>query len=112
MRVKRVQHVTNALLEATARLLPDDVRARWNGNVCVDATLIRTWGKRGHPKPKPNRDNSTDRMSPEIIAGWYVRDEPRHGQEGVSFRVRGAPRCDGGIRPDRARRLSAARASR
>jgi len=84
-RIKRVQYVTNALLEASARLLPDDVRARWNGNVCVDATLIRTWGKRGHPKPKPNRDNSTDRMSPETVAGWYVRDNPDTGKKESYF---------------------------
>lgn len=84
-RVKRVQHVTNSLLEASARLVPDDVRARWNGNVCVDATLIRTWGKRGHPKPKPNRDNSGDRMSPETVAGWYVRDNPDTGRKEFYF---------------------------
>ncbi len=75
-RVKRVQHVTTALLEASARLVPHDVRARWNGNVCIDATLVRTWGKRGHPKPKPNEDSSDDKMSPETVAGWYVRQDP------------------------------------
>lgn len=75
-RVKRVQHVTTALLEASARLVPHDVRSRWNGNVCIDATLVRTWGKRGHPKPKPNKDSSDDKMSPETVAGWYVRQDP------------------------------------
>lgn len=84
-RVKRVQHVTNTLLEASARLVPDDARARWNGNVCVDATLIRTWGRRGHPKPKANRDNSADRMSPETVAGWYVRDNPDTGKREFYF---------------------------
>jgi hypothetical protein len=85
VRVKRVQQVTNALLEASARLVPDDARARWNGNVCVDATLVRTWGKRGHPKPKPNRDNSQDRMSPEVVAGWYVRENPDTGKNEYHF---------------------------
>jgi hypothetical protein len=85
VRVKRVQHVTNALLEASARLVPDDVRARWNGNVCVDATLIRTWGKRGHPKPKPGKDCSADKMSPETVAGWYVRENPRTGKSEFYF---------------------------
>jgi hypothetical protein len=84
-RLKRVQHVTNTLLESTARLLPTEVRARWAGNVCVDATLIRAWGKRGHPKAKPNRDNSTDMMSPEAIAGWYVRQNPDTGRNESYF---------------------------
>ncbi|MEZ5184680.1 MAG: hypothetical protein R2720_02950 [Candidatus Nanopelagicales bacterium] len=85
VRVKRVQHVTNTVLEASARLVPDDVRARWNGNVCVDATLIRTWGKRGHPKPKPGKDNSADKMSPETVAGWYVRENPDTGKKEMYF---------------------------
>lgn len=85
VRVKRVQHVTNTLLEASARLVPDEVRARWNGNVCVDATLIRTWGKRGHPKPKPGKDSSADKMSPETVAGWYVRENPRTNKKELYF---------------------------
>lgn len=85
VRVKRVQHVTNVLLEASARLVPDDARAKWNGNICVDATLVRAWGKRGHPKPKPNEDSSQDRMSPETVAGWYVRTDQDTGKDEFYF---------------------------
>lgn len=84
-RLKRLQHVTDSLLEASARLMPADVLARWNGNVCVDATLIKAWGKRGHPKGKPNRDNSADLMSPELVGGWYVRNNPDTGKNEAYF---------------------------
>lgn len=82
---RRVKHAANALLEASARLMPDDVRTRWNGNVCIDATLIKTWGKRGHPKPRPGRDNSADKMSPEATAGWQTRDNPDTGKKESHF---------------------------
>lgn len=84
-RLKRVHHVTDSLLEASVRLLPADVLARWNGNVCVDATLIKAWGKRGHPKPRSGRDNSADMMSPELIGGWYVRLNPDTGRNEAYF---------------------------
>ncbi len=81
----RLHYVANALLEASARLMPDDVRARWNGNICIDATLVKAWGKRGHPKPRPGRDNSADKMSPEALAGWYVRINPDTGKKEYYF---------------------------
>lgn len=74
VRQKRLVHLTNALLEASSRLLPDDVRSAWNGNVCVDATLVRVWGKSGSPVIKNRTDHADDRMSPEYLAGWYTRE--------------------------------------
>lgn len=71
----RLIWLSNTLLEATFQMLPEETRARWEGNLCVDATLIRAWGKRGSPRPRSDRDASQDRMSPDIDAGWYFRDE-------------------------------------
>ena len=53
---QRLEWVTNALLEATFTTLPAHVRARWQGNICVDAT---PWGRganaahRANPKRAP-----------------------------------------------------------
>ncbi|MEJ7634709.1 hypothetical protein [Aeromicrobium sp.] len=79
----RLIWLSNTLLEATFQMLPAETRERWQGNLCVDATLIRAWGKNGSPKAdNDNRDISQDLMSPDIDAGWYYRDadhrEPPH----------------------------------
>jgi hypothetical protein len=84
-RMRRVREVSDTLLEVSARLLPADVRSRWNGDVRIDATLIRAWGRRGHPKPKAGRESSADKMSPEVLAGGYVRDNPDTGKKEFHF---------------------------
>ncbi len=75
---QRLEWVTNALLEATFTTLPAHVRARWQGNICVDATPVGAWGKRGSPgKPKKGTPGVPDPQalqSPEFDAGWYHRD--------------------------------------
>lgn len=44
------------------------------GNLCVDATLVRTWGKRGSPARQQLKKDPTLLHSPEPLAGWYHRD--------------------------------------
>lgn len=71
---QRLVWFTNSLLEASVQLLPETIRAAWEGNLCLDATLVKVWGKAGSPKPRVGRDPSEDRMSPEHLAGWYTRE--------------------------------------
>ena len=73
------------LIKESVRLLPPAVFDTWEGNTCVDATLVKAWGKRGHPKARRGRDNSADRMSPEAIAGDYVRTNPETGKAEREF---------------------------
>lgn len=68
-RKSRVTSITNALLEASFQTLPAEVRVRWKGNLCVDATLVRTWGRKGTPSDK------TTPASPDYENGWYSRAE-------------------------------------
>ena len=90
---ERLLWLSVQLLDATARALPDDALAAWEGNIAFDATLVKVWGKKGSPvipkEPKRKaagakqtqkkpRDVSQDRMSPEFQAGWYHRDEEDH----------------------------------
>ena len=86
---QRLVTVTNALLQASIDVLPDSIRRNWTGNICVDATLVKTWGKAGSPTVRKNQDCSQDRMSPEYLAGWYTRtddhrepDTPARGTRG------------------------------
>lgn len=81
---KRLLWVANKMLQGTFDLLPAETRDAWAGNLALDATVVRAWGKRGSPSPRRNRDNSQDSMSPEIQAGWYHRKgdhrDPLDGQ--------------------------------
>lgn len=84
-RLLRLHTLTNMVIKESVRLLPPAVFDTWEGNVCVDATLVKAWGKRGHPKGRRNRDNSADRMSPEAIGGDYVRTNPETGKAEREF---------------------------
>lgn len=74
-RQRRLVTLTNALLETSIQLLPDDIRRNWLGNICIDATLVRVWGKAGSPSVQKSKDCSSDKMSPEHLAGWYARSD-------------------------------------
>ena len=84
-RLRRVGHVTEALLEASLDAVPAEARRRWNGNICIDATVVRTWGQRGHPAASGRRDGRDDSMSPEALAGWYVRKAPAKADQEFRF---------------------------
>lgn len=62
--------VSNRLLEASWHLLPPEIRARWTGNLALDASPLFIWGS-GHPTD-PRKIQPTDSMSPEIDGGWYM----------------------------------------
>jgi len=65
LRVKRLDWVVNRLVQATIDELPRDIRRRWNGAVCVDATVMRLWARyRGDDSPY---------VSIEPNAGLYLR---------------------------------------
>ena len=70
---QRLDIMTNALLQGTFDLMPLEAQQAWEGNICIDATLMRVWGKSGSPKKEGGKP--TDRMSPEHHAGWYTRTE-------------------------------------
>lgn len=64
----RLHEFTNALVDATVRLVPRHIRRRWKGNTCIDATFVAAFGKRG--STKASRWHSI-----EPDAGWYTRQE-------------------------------------
>lgn len=66
----RLNWVCNQLIEATLRLVPDEFRQNWKGDLCVDATVVAAFGKRGAPWGKKFHAVEHD-------AGWYTRDS-RH----------------------------------
>lgn len=63
----RIDWVANALLEASMKMIPREVRRRWKGNVCIDATPVPAFGKRGTTK-------KSDWVGIEPDAAWYVRE--------------------------------------
>jgi hypothetical protein len=67
----RMQELFNALLEGSWGMLPKEVRARWEGNLAQDATLVALGGKAGNPAAR-NLDKA--RRSINYDAGYY-----RHG---------------------------------
>jgi len=64
---ERLDWVANRLIEATMRMVPRDVRRRWKGNVCIDATPVPAFGKRGTTK-------KSEWVGIEPDAAWYVRE--------------------------------------
>ncbi|WP_460801808.1 hypothetical protein [Microbacterium sp. GXF6406] len=84
-RVARGLRLSNLLIEASLRVLPEQYRAAWDGTVCIDATALRVYGKRGSPRGlnKPGFDRDLT-LSPESWAYWYYRDgdhgEPSDGK--------------------------------
>jgi hypothetical protein len=65
-RKARLDWFANAILEASASTLPRRYRRKFKGNVALDATLIRTFGKMGHSK-------THRRVGLDRDAGYYGR---------------------------------------
>lgn len=63
----RLDWVCNQLVEATLQLVPDQYRENWKGDLCIDATVVPAFGKRGAPWGKKFHAIEHD-------AGWYLRD--------------------------------------
>lgn len=79
-RVARGIKLSNLLIEASLRTAPEKYRDAWDGTVCIDATALRVYGKRGSPKGmnRPGFDRNQT-LSPESWAYWYYRDGD-HGE--------------------------------
>lgn len=67
---QRMHTLFDAVLEGTWRMLPSDVRERWDGNVAEDATLVELLGKAGNPSSS-NLDR--DRHSINYDGTFYTR---------------------------------------
>ncbi|MHB8319124.1 MAG: hypothetical protein ACYDEP_07855 [Acidimicrobiales bacterium] len=66
----RLDRVATQLMEATMHMIPRDIRRKWKGNVCIDATPVAAFGKRGTPK-----EGKSNWVSIEPDAAWYVRED-------------------------------------
>jgi hypothetical protein len=66
-KAERLHEFTNALIEASVQECPEDLLGRWKGNVVVDGTLVRAWGKHGTSK-------KSDWVASEPDGGWYCRE--------------------------------------
>ncbi|TFC48934.1 hypothetical protein [Cryobacterium shii] len=75
----RLDWVCNALLEATLQLVPEAARDQWKGDLCVDATVVPAYGKRGAPRSKTH-------AAIEFDAGWYRRTSS-HKETGDSSKA-------------------------
>jgi hypothetical protein len=77
-RENRLNQFSNELLMATWQMLSRDVRRRWKGNVCVDATPVAAFA-RGYTKRVP--------VTLEHDAAWYVREGDHRDTGDKSGRV-------------------------
>ncbi len=64
---ERLDWVVNQFPEVTIQMMPRAARRQWKGNVCIDATPVVAFGKRGTTK-------RSDLVSIEPDAGWYIRE--------------------------------------
>lgn len=62
---QRLDWFANELVALSWRLVPRDVRRRWHGDICIDATPVRAFAK-----PKTRRSPVTS----DPDAAWYVRE--------------------------------------
>ncbi|MFG6304454.1 hypothetical protein ACGLFO_14005, partial [Corynebacterium hesseae] len=76
-RYLRLTMFTNALIAASVRLLPEEYRDAWTGDVAVDGTPVLA-AKTGNPRDrKPKRSSDPD-------AGWYIREGDHNGDKAKS----------------------------
>jgi hypothetical protein len=84
-RTERLDWICNRLIQITLEYMPREIRRRWKGSVCVDAT----------PVPLPARGTSKDSeyVSAEPWGGWYVREKEvdptnlKDGREGKGRKI-------------------------
>lgn len=79
---KRSDSLCSALLLPAWDLLPSDVRAKWSGDITLDATVVKVYGKRGHPSKKGGTSRFGRRLanradSPEANAGWHAKTQDK-----------------------------------
>jgi len=88
---KRQFWLMNALVESSVSLLPAEVRARFSGNIAIDATKVRMLGKKGlwrdvvkaklagEPLPRKMDPGTTLINTTNYDAGFYTRDGDHDG---------------------------------
>ncbi|MET4583765.1 hypothetical protein ABIE21_003296 [Conyzicola nivalis] len=64
---RRLERVNNDLLQATIDMVPEEYAKFWEGDTCIDATVVPAYGKRGAPFGGTHGPNDPS-------AGWYRRD--------------------------------------
>lgn len=88
----RAVELSNRLIELSIALLPGEVSAAWNGDIAIDATAIRVWGRRGNARGYSQGSAAdTATVSPEPMAGWYQRDGD-HGEPSATGRPAARPK--------------------
>lgn len=70
----RADQYQSLLLRGTFNMLPCKVRRAWRGDLTADATVVPTFGKRGHPS---RRRIIPEGRSPEVLAGWHAKTQDR-----------------------------------
>ena len=75
MRRERMFTLGSALIEGSRLCLPQELRDRSDGNVCLDATFAGLYGKTGNRSAKNLKG---DRRTANPDGGWYQR-EGSHG---------------------------------
>jgi hypothetical protein len=71
IRRERMALLSNALVEGTWKLLPENLRSKSHGNMAQDATLVPVLGKHGNPTARNLEEN---RRSVNYDAGYYGRN--------------------------------------
>jgi hypothetical protein len=64
---RRLKLVSNQLVEATIKLVPEEIEKKWKGDSCIDATVVPAYGSRGAPFGGTHGPNDPS-------GGWYRRD--------------------------------------
>ncbi|WP_414123482.1 hypothetical protein [Corynebacterium nuruki] len=79
LRRERLTRLSNALVMASTKRMPTDIREKWEGDVVVDATPI--------PAVRLGTSKRSSRVSSEPDAGWYVRRGDHDGGDGTDGTV-------------------------
>lgn len=81
-KMPRLHVVSNLLIEASVRLVEPSTWNRWDGTICVDATAMPVWGKRGITAKAKKGPKA--KCTPDYDAAWYVRTTEDHSESGIT----------------------------
>ncbi|GAB2456511.1 hypothetical protein GCM10027029_17840 [Conyzicola lurida] len=81
---RRLELVNNELIQATIDMVPKEYAQHWQGDTCIDATVVPAYGKRGAPFGGTHGPNDPS-------AGWYRRDHAHNVvEDGAKKRIKKA----------------------
>ena len=82
-RRERLQWFINELIEMSLRTLPREIRRRWSGSSCVDATVVTAFARpdRREGRVKKGKKPTVITHSADPDADWYHRDK-REDEDG------------------------------